>query len=171
MQKKLSQIKLLVLDVDGVLTDGRIIYSDSGEEIKVFNVKDGFGIRLLMDAGIRVGIISGRSSSALAKRCKELGINLIYHGFSNKIQALEDILNMSSITLSHTAFMGDDILDIPVMLRVGLSIAVADASSDVLKRADMITVLKGGKGAVREVCEAILKAKGLWEKMTAPYLS
>ncbi len=171
LQKKLSQIKLLVLDVDGVLTDGRIIYLESGEEIKEFNVKDGFGIRLLMDAGITVGIISGRNSSALIKRCKELGINLVYHGVKNKIQALEDILNITSIPLNHTAFMGDDIPDIPVMSIVCLSIAVADASSDVLARADMTTALKGGKGAVREVCEEILKAKGLWEKTTAPYLS
>lgn len=169
--KKLSQIKLLLLDVDGVLTDGKIIHGNSGEEIKGFNVKDGLGIRLLMNAGIRVGIITGRSSKALSKRCRELGIDLLYQGVKDKVKILETILVTTGTSLTQIAFVGDDLPDLPVMSKVGLSITVSDASPEVIERADMITSFKGGNGAVREVCEAILKSQNLWQQATDRYLS
>jgi 3-deoxy-D-manno-octulosonate 8-phosphate phosphatase (KDO 8-P phosphatase) len=160
---KLKRIKLLLLDVDGVLTDGGIIYNDNGWETKVFNVKDGLGIRLLMEAGIHLGIITGRSSNALNSRCKNLGINLIYDGVRNKIDVLDDLLDQTGVSAEEVAFIGDDLPDLAMMKMVGLSIAVGDAHKSIIDTADMVTSARGVHGAVREVCEAILKAKGLWE--------
>ncbi len=171
IQTKLKKIKLLLLDVDGILTDGSIIYTDTGEEIKKFNAKDGLGIKFLMHAGIRIGIITGRKSNALTSRCRDLGINIIFDGITNKINALESILEHTGISPDETAFAGDDLPDLAVMKRVGLSITVPDASPDVMEKADMITSFKGGHGAVRQICEAILKAKDLWEDIMAEFLS
>ncbi len=161
--KKLNSIKLMLLDVDGVLTDGSIIYNDKGVETKIFNVKDGFGIRLLMDAGIKVGIITGRRSEVLYHRCKNLGINLIFDGIQNKGATLDDIIKKTDIPGHKIAFMGDDLPDLTLFKKVGFSIATADAHEVLCKNADMVTNHKGGNGAVREVCEKILQAKGLWE--------
>lgn len=160
---KLKHIKLLILDVDGVLTDGGIIYNDNGVETKAFNVKDGLGIKLLMKAGIRLCILTGRSSDALYKRCNDLGIDFILDGVGNKADMLDVILDHSGLAFEEVAFMGDDLPDLALMKMVGLSIAVADAHERVRKAADMVTSTKGGAGAVREACEAILSAKGLWE--------
>ncbi len=166
-EQKLKHIKLLLLDVDGVLTDGSIIYNDNGVETKIFNVKDGLGIILLMNAGIKVGIITGRRSAALHHRCKNLGIDLIFDGISDKRICLEKIKEQTGISeTKEIAFVGDDLPDIPIMKRVGLAVAVNNAHQEVLNIADMITDSKGGRGAVREVCEAILHAQGLWEKAT-----
>jgi 3-deoxy-D-manno-octulosonate 8-phosphate phosphatase (KDO 8-P phosphatase) len=162
---KLKRIKLLLLDVDGVLTDGGIIYNDNGSEIKVFNVKDGLGMRLLMEAGIHLGIVTGRRSNALYSRCKDLGINLIYDGVGNKIDVLDGLLDQTGVTVEEVAFIGDDLPDLALMKIIGLSIAVSDAHKSILDHADMVTSAKGGQGAVREVCETILKAKGLWENI------
>jgi 3-deoxy-D-manno-octulosonate 8-phosphate phosphatase (KDO 8-P phosphatase) len=167
---KLKSIKLLLLDVDGVLTDGGIVYSDNDSETKIFNVKDGLGIRLLMEAGIHLGIITGRRSNALSKRCKELGIDLIYDGVANKADALDRILERTGFSFEEVACIGDDLPDLALMRRTGLSIAVADAHATLRENADMITSAKGGRGAVREVCEAILKAKGLWESILERFL-
>jgi len=162
IDNKIQNIKLLLLDVDGVLTDGSITYTDSGEEIKSFNAKDGLGIRLLMDSGVGVGIITGRKSNALVLRCKNLGIELLFDGISDKLQALDAVMETTGISLDAIAFAGDDLPDIPVMKKVGLSFAVADASPDVIKAADITCAQSGGKGAVRHICERILKSKGLW---------
>lgn len=162
-ENKLKHIKVLLLDVDGVLTDGRIIYDDRGVEIKEFNVKDGLGIRMLMSAGIPVGIVTGRSCPALQHRCRNLGIDLVLDGVRNKAEVLEGILHSLSAVPDDIAFMGDDLPDLPLMRRVGLSIAVSDAHPLVAAQAHMVTAAEGGKGAVREVCETILKARGLWE--------
>jgi 3-deoxy-D-manno-octulosonate 8-phosphate phosphatase (KDO 8-P phosphatase) len=162
---KLKRIKLLLLDVDGVLTDGGIIYNDNGSEIKVFNVKDGLGMRLLMEAGIHLGIVTGRRSNALYNRCKDLGINLIYDGVGNKIDVLDELLDQTGVSVEEVAFIGDDLPDLALMKIIGLSIAVSDAHKSILDHADMVTSAKGGQGAVREVCETILKAKGLWENI------
>ena len=159
---KLKRIKLLLLDVDGVLTDGGIIYNDNGAETKVFNVKDGLGIRLLMEAGIHLGIVTGRRSNALYSRCKDLGINIIYDGVRNKIDVLDALLDQTDVSAEEVAFIGDDLPDLALMKIIGLSIAVGDAHKTILDNADMVTSAKGGHGAVREACEAILKAKGLW---------
>jgi len=160
---KLKKIKLLLLDVDGVLTNGGIIYNDSDAETKVFNVKDGLGIKLLMEAGIHLGIITGRRSNALYSRCKDLGINHIYDGVDNKIDVLDELLDQSGVSAEEVAFIGDDLPDLCLMKAIGLPIAVSDAHKTILDNAAMVTSAKGGHGAVREACEAILKAKGLWE--------
>lgn len=168
---KLKRIKLLLLDVDGVLTDGGIIYNDKDAETKVFNVKDGLGIRLIMDAGIHLGIVTGRRSDALYSRCKDLGIKLIYDGVSNKIDVLDALLDQTGASVEEVAFIADDLPDLALMRMIGLSIAVGDAHKTVIDNADMVTSAKGGHGAVREACEAILKAKGLWEDILKGFLA
>jgi len=171
MKNKLSNIELLLLDVDGVLTDGTITYSDSGEQIKSFNSKDGLGLRLLMDSGIKVGIITGRKSKALEYRCQNLGITLLFDGIKDKLEALGNITSQTGTALKKIAFVGDDLIDLPVMKKVGVSFSVLDASRDVKKHSDIVTTQKGGQGAVREVCETILKAKGLWNNILDKYLT
>ena len=165
MQEKLKSIDLLLLDVDGVLTDGGLIYDDNGCQIKKFNSKDGLGIRLLLDFNIKVGIITGRSSKALTHRCQNLGITLLFQGIKDKAEILKQILKQTGIPASNTAFMGDDLPDLPVMKQVGIPIAVSDAHQDLYSIAAIITSARGGHGAVREICEAILKSKGLWSQV------
>lgn len=150
---------MLLLDVDGVLTAGEIIYGDSGEQFKVFNVKDGMGIRLLKEAGILVGIVTARTGEALRHRCNNLGIDLIFDGVHDKAQALEQVAQKSGIVPNFIAFIGDDLQDLSIMKRVGLSIAVADAHEVVRANAHMVTQAPGGRGAVREACETILKGQ------------
>jgi len=171
IQKKLKKIKLLLLDVDGVLTDGSIIYNDNSVETKAFNVKDGLGIRLVMEAGIKVGIVTGRSSNALRHRCENLGVKLIFDGVVNKAAVFKQILEQAQVPADAIAFIGDDLLDISIMKLSGLSIAVADAHATVIENADLVTRAKGGAGAAREICEAILKAQGLWENILTRYNS
>ncbi len=163
INKILKQIKILLLDVDGVLTDGSIIYNDQGIETKAFNAKDGLGIHLLMEAGIKVGIVTGRRSEVLVRRCNDLGIKLLFDNVKDKGAMLELISSKTGIAPENTAFMGDDLIDLPLMMKVGFSAAVADAAEPVKNRASYISSLKGGRGAVREVCEMILKAQDLWE--------
>lgn len=163
--EKLNRIRFLLLDVDGVMTDGSIIYDDRGAEIKKFNVKDGLGIRLLMLSGIRVGIVTGRSSRALKYRCDNLGIDIVFDGMQDKASVLDEMIRTHGTVSDDIAFMGDDLPDLPLMRRVGLSIAVADAHPLVADTAHMITIARGGAGAVREVCEAILSVRGLWENI------
>ena len=169
-KEKLAKIKLLLLDVDGVLTDGKINYTDSGEEIKSFNSKDGLGIRLLMHSGIKVGIITGRKSGALTHRCKNLGIDLLFDGIIDKVKAFNTILEKTKITAEQTAFAGDDLLDLGVMKLAGLSICPVDALPYIQKYADIVTSHKGGEGAVREICDEILKAQDKWETIIDKYI-
>lgn len=171
MEKDLGQIKLLLLDVDGVLTDGRITYTDSGEQVKSFNAKDGLGIRLLMDAGIQVGIVTGRTSGALRHRCANLGITLLFDGIKDKSRALDEIVHRTGIPAETIGFAGDDLIDLPAMTRAGVAFAVADAAEEVKARADFICTKPGGNGAVREICEAILKAGGKWDAILSGFLS
>ena len=166
-----AQIRLLLLDVDGILTDGTIIYSDAGTEIKTFNVRDGLGLRLLMDAGVQVGIITGRKSNALLMRCRDLGIDLVFQGVKDKLKALQTILSQTNIPADRIAFMGDDLPDLAVYDSVGYFITVEDAPFELLARAHYITTCKGGKGAVREVCEKFLKAKGQWPEIVQRFLA
>lgn len=158
-------IKLLALDVDGALTDGRIILDNEGNEYKAFHVRDGHGLKMLMNAGIEVAIITGRHSKVVERRAKELGIKEVYQRCHIKTVALEDIVQKFRLSEDEVAYVGDDIVDIPVFKRVGLPVAVSDASEDAKPFAVMVTKNPGGRGAVREVCDFILKAKGLWEKM------
>lgn len=167
---KLKRIKLLLLDVDGVLTDGCIIYDDKSVETKVFNVKDGLGVRLLTQAGVKVGIVTSRSSKALSHWCNNLGISLMFDGVQEKISVLELISEQTGLLAEEIAFVGDDLPDLPLMRRVGFSIAVADAHKTVIENVDMVTSAKGGAGAVREVCEAILKAQGFWNNILERFL-
>ncbi|MFH0729942.1 MAG: HAD-IIIA family hydrolase [Pseudomonadota bacterium] len=170
LSDRLREIILLLLDVDGVLTDGGIVYNDDGQEIKSFNAKDGLGIRLLMDAGIRVGVVTGRRAPALVHRCKNLGINLIFDGIRDKAEALEQIVAQLGLYKHQIAFIGDDLPDLPIMKRVGVAVAVGDACEAVRERAAMVTTAHGGAGAVREFCEAVLKAKGLWQTIMERFL-
>lgn len=162
---RLKQIALILLDVDGVLTAGQVIYSDSGQETKEFHVRDGLGIRMLMEAGLSVGIVTGRRSMALVHRCRNLGIDLLKDGIRDKAAALEEILKETGVAASATAFVGDDLPDLPIMRRVGAPIAVGDAHDLVKQAAIMTTRARGGCGAVREISERILQARGDWEPM------
>ncbi|MBN1932155.1 MAG: HAD-IIIA family hydrolase [Desulfobacterales bacterium] len=170
ISSKLENIRALLLDVDGVLTDGSIIYNDNGLETKVFNVKDGLGLRLLLKAGIKVGIVTGRRSKAIHHRCKNLGISHLFEGTSNKAAILDFIIDQIGVAANQIAFIGDDLPDISIMRKVGCSIAVNDAHEKIIENADMVTTHKGGAGAVREVCETILKAQGIWEKTLEYFL-
>ena len=165
LSEKLKSIQLLLLDVDGVLTDGAIIYSHDGSETKNFNVKDGLGLKLAMEAGIKVGVVTGRKSPALDHRCRDLGIRYSYAGIQDKAKILEKIAAQTGVAPEHMAYIGDDLPDLSLMRRVGLSIAVADAHEIVLEKADWTTSAAGGCGAVREVCEALLQAQEKWEKL------
>jgi 3-deoxy-D-manno-octulosonate 8-phosphate phosphatase (KDO 8-P phosphatase) len=167
---KLRRIKVLLLDVDGVLTDGGIIYSDTGSELKVFSVKDGLGIVMLREAGIEVGIVTGRRSKALYHRCNDLGIRPVFDGVSDKVGILGQVKDTMGVTAEEIAFVGDDLPDLPLLRKVGLSAATADAHETVREHVDMVTTACGGAGAVREVCEAILKAKGLWDRTVSRFL-
>ncbi len=169
ISEKIKKIRLVLLDVDGVLTDGTIFYDDMGREYKKFNVRDGLGLRLLMDNGIEVGIITARASQALFHRCGDLGISLVMEGIRKKDKALDEILKKTGYKNDEVAFAGDDLLDIPVMKKVGLAVAVYDAHDTVIKIADIILTKKGGRGAVRELCEIILKEQNLWEKIEKRY--
>ncbi len=171
MGKKLNRIKLLLLDVDGVLTDGQITYTDSGEQIKSFSSKDGLGLRLLMDNHIRVGIVTGRKSNALVHRCRNLGIDLVFDGISDKAAAFAKITEQTGILAKDIAFVGDDLIDLPAMIRAGVSFTVPDAPEEVKLKADRVTSARGGHGAVREICELILKSQGVWEQIINKYLS
>lgn len=171
IDKKLKQIKILLLDADGVLTNAQVLYLSNGEEAKSFNVKDGLGIRMLRDTGIKVGIISGRKSSAVNRRAAELGIEYCHTGVKDKLALFDTIMAKAGCAPQQAAFMGDDLVDLAPMKKAGLAIAVADAHEVVKKHADLVTELPGGCGAVREVCERILAAKGLWEEVIKQWLT
>lgn len=159
-QAAARQIRLLLLDVDGVLTDGRLYYGNNGEELKAFHIQDGLGIKLLQRQGIEVGIITGRHSTLLARRAGELGIQQVIQGREDKSRALDELLEKAPLPLAHIAFMGDDLPDLPVMARVGLALTVADCSTTVAARAHWQARRGGGRGAVREAAEFILQAQG-----------
>lgn len=169
MIERLQKIKLLLLDVDGVLTDGRIIFDSNGIESKFFNVKDGHGIKMIQRGGIEVGIISGRKSQVVFNRALELGIGLVYQGALDKMTPYREILTRTGLDDSQVAFMGDDIIDIPVLRRVGFAAAPADAVAEVIPHAHLVTKNRGGWGAVREVCDLLLKGQGTWDSVTARY--
>ena len=169
MAVDLNRIKLLLLDVDGVMTDGRIIYLNDGGEAKAFDVKDGHGLKLVQRAGIKVGIITGRQSDIVARRAAELGIELVYQGAKDKMQPFMEILEKLGLKASEVAYVGDDLVDLPVMRLVGFSVTVADASDDIKPYVDLVTSRPGGRGAVREVCDLLLKQSSLWTSVTSRY--
>jgi 3-deoxy-D-manno-octulosonate 8-phosphate phosphatase (KDO 8-P phosphatase) len=153
-------IALLVLDVDGVLTDGRLYFGPRGEVLKVFDVKDGYGIRRLMDAGVQVAIISGRRSAAVARRARELGIRHVFQGADDKLAVFERLRKRLKLDASQCACVGDDVPDVPIMRAAGLAFAVADAHPAALQAADMATPNAGGRGAVRDICDLLVAARG-----------
>ena len=155
-----KNIKLVVFDVDGVLTDGSIIIGDDGEEYKAFHSRDGHGMKLLQYTGVEIAIITGRTSKVVEHRMNSLGINHLYQGQQIKLPAFEELIKKLNLTADQCAYVGDDIVDLSIMSRVGLAIAVQDAHDVVKKHAHWITPAKGGKGAAREVCELIMKGQG-----------
>lgn len=161
--QKAEKIQLLICDVDGVMSDGLIYMGNNGEELKAFNVRDGYGIRCLLTSGIEVAIITGRQSKLLEARAKTLGITYLYQGQHNKLLAYQQLLDTLNLKPEQTAYIGDDLIDLPVMEKVGLSVAVADAHPLLTPRANYVTRIAGGRGAVRELCDLILLAQGRLE--------
>jgi 3-deoxy-D-manno-octulosonate 8-phosphate phosphatase (KDO 8-P phosphatase) len=170
IEKRAARIKLLLMDCDGVLTDGRITLLPDGDEQKSFHTRDGHGLVLLHRAGIDSGIISGRTSSAVERRARDLGIAHVKQGTWDKIVEFEEVLAAAGIEEEEAAFIGDDVTDIPLMQRVGLAVAVADATQETRAAAHYVTALPGGFGAVREVAELILKAQGRWAELMRKYI-
>ena len=162
--KKAEKVQLLICDVDGVMSDGLIYMGNNGEELKAFNVRDGYGIRCLLTTGIEVAIITGRQSKLLEDRAKTLGITYLYQGQHNKLLAYQQLLDTLNLKPEQTAYIGDDLIDLPVMEKVGLSVAVADAHPLLTPRANYVTRIAGGRGAVRELCDLILLAQGRLEE-------
>jgi 3-deoxy-D-manno-octulosonate 8-phosphate phosphatase (KDO 8-P phosphatase) len=164
-----SKIRLLILDVDGVLTDGSIVLDNEGNEYKSFHVRDGHGIKMLLHAGIRVAVITGRFSEVVERRARELGITEVHQKCRDKRTAYARLAEKYSLSDEEIAYVGDDIIDAPVMAMAGLSVAVSDADEETKKYALLVTSNRGGRGAVREVSDLILKSKGLWKKIVDEY--
>lgn len=171
MQGKLQQIKMILMDVDGVLTGGEIIYSSSGDELKIFNIHDGMGIALARMAGLKTGIITGRMSEMVRRRGEELKIDAVIQGQAHKLAAYEDIKSRYALADADIAFLGDDLPDLCILKRAGFSAAVADASETVKRASDYVTKAAGGRGAVREVIELILGSQGKLEQLERRFMS
>ena len=164
-----ARLRLLLFDVDGVLTDGKILLHPDGTESKRFDIKDGTGLVWAQRVGLKVGLLSARTSSATAQRAAQLGVTIVRQGVASKLQAYDDILRQQQLTDAETAYMGDDLLDLPVIARVGLSACPADAVDEVRSRVDFVSRAVGGDGAVREFVEIVLKAQGRWEALLGAY--
>ncbi|MDO8990315.1 MAG: HAD family hydrolase [Sideroxyarcus sp.] len=170
LTERIKPLRLVVFDVDGVLTDGGLYLSDSGEEMKRFNSLDGHGLKMLRNSGIELAIITGRTSKCVELRAKNLGITRLYQGVEDKLAAMQSLLADLNLEPAAAAFMGDDVVDLPVMLRVGLALSVPAAPQMVRDRAHYVSQREAGHGAVREVCEMILAAQGNLDAQLAPYL-
>jgi 3-deoxy-D-manno-octulosonate 8-phosphate phosphatase (KDO 8-P phosphatase) len=167
---KIKQLKLLILDVDGVLTDGRLFFDEHGKEYKCFHARDGHGIKLLQQSGVEVAVISGRKSQSVAIRMQSLGVEHVYQGHENKRAAFAELLQNLNLRPEQVAHVGDDVLDLPIMLQAGFAVAVFDANFAVKQRADWCTQSPGGLGAVREVCDLIMQVQGTFDAMLQTYL-
>ncbi|HVF45469.1 MAG TPA: HAD hydrolase family protein [Pyrinomonadaceae bacterium] len=170
VERRAADVRLLLLDCDGVLTDGTITPVVGGDELKTFHTHDGHGLVMLHRAGLRSGIISGRTSRLVEARAAGLGITYVRQGALDKISVYESLLAEAAAEPAHVAYVGDDVVDIPLMRRSNLGVAVADATPDTRDAAHYVTRLPGGRGAVREVCELILKAQGRWDELMKKYL-
>ena len=168
---RVKSIRLIAFDVDGILTDGGLYLSDSGEEFKRFNSLDGHGLKMLKASGVELAIITGRTSRCVELRAHNLGIRHLYQGVADKLGAMKTLLAKLNLPPDAAAFMGDDVIDLPAMRHVGLSISVPDAPQIVRDRAHYVTQRDGGQGAVREVCEMLMSAQGTLEGQLAPYLA
>ena len=171
LQARFKNIKLLVLDVDGVMTDGGLTIGDDGQEYKTFHSHDGLGMKLLKSTGVEMAIITGRTSNVVKQRAENTGVTHFYQGAENKLVALDDLIQKSGFKASQCAFMGDDVVDLPPMLKCGLALAVPDAPDLLLKHAHYVTQKSGGRGAVREVCELIMQAQGTFDGLMAGFLT
>ena len=169
LRARIMPVRLLIFDVDGVLTDGRVIYHDDGSEIKAFDVQDGHGIKLVQAAGIEIALITGRYSRAVEHRAAGLGISRVFQSAINKLEAYGQLLAETGLSDRQVGYVGDDLIDIPVLRRVGWAVAVANAISHVRPFAHYVTRARGGEGACREVCELLLHVQGHWENVTRRY--
>jgi 3-deoxy-D-manno-octulosonate 8-phosphate phosphatase (KDO 8-P phosphatase) len=168
--EKASRIRLMLFDVDGVLTDGIVIVHADGSESKGFNIRDGAGMVWAQRAGLMVGLLSARSSTATAQRAAQLAIRIVVQGVKNKLAAFEQIVRDAALDPSAVSYMGDDLIDLPVLARAGFSAAPADAAAEVLERVDWVSASPGGRGAVRELVEFVLRAQSRWDDVMARYL-
>ncbi len=169
--ERAKKIKLLGLDVDGVLTDRRLILSSFGDELKFFDVNDGLGIYLVRRSGVKVVFLTAKASGCVKRRARELKVDKLYHDFHYKITALRKIRRKFRVTDEEICFIGDDLIDIPILKRAGLAVSPPNAMDEVRKISHLITEKQGGRGAVREVCDLILKAQGTWDKVTSRYFN
>lgn len=165
-----KKIKFLVLDVDGVLTDGRMVYGNYGDELKFFSVMDGFGLNLWHRAGLKAIIITAKKSKIVTKRAKEMKISMAYQNAFDKLAAYDKILKKFKAKNEEVCYIGDDLIDLPILTRVGLAVTVPEAAGEVIAKAHYITKRQGGKGAVREAIDFILRSQGKWEEVTKRYL-
>jgi len=170
-EAKLSKIKMFIFDLDGVFTDGSIIINEDGSESKVYNVLDGHGVKLWQRAGFKTAIISGRAAKATSLRAQQLSIEYVFQGCKNKLPVYESLLEQAKLEPDEVAFIGDDVIDLPILTRVGFGVAVANAVSELKQHADYVTKLPGGKGAIREAIELILKRTGKWDALMERYLA
>ncbi len=168
--EKAQKVRLLALDVDGVMTDGRLYFDQAGQEMKAFSTRDGMGIKAVQRCGIQVALITGRQSPMVSQRARELGIDLVFQGSDNKSQALQALLVATGLDAQQVCFAGDDWIDLPVLSQVGFSVAVADADPLVRSRVDWVTAEAGGMGAVRALCNLILAAQGQIDTLLQEYL-
>ena len=168
--EKAKHIKLVIFDVDGVMTDGSLFFGDEGEEYKAFNSLDGHGLRMLQECGVKVAIITGRQSNVVKHRMHDLGVSLIYQGYRDKIPAFEALLKEVALNKNQITYVGDDVVDLPIMSQLDFTIAVQNAHPFVKQHSHWITNRSGGRGAVRDVCEFILEAKGLLDDKLRSYL-
>jgi len=168
--ERARKIKLIIFDVDGVLTDGRLILGDDGLEYKAFNTQDGLGMKLLKASGVDMAIITGRTSNVVTKRAESTGIGHFYQGVEDKLEAFFDLLKQTGLEPEQCAFMGDDVVDLPPMRRCGLALTVPDAAQMVKQHAHFIATREAGRGAVREACEFIMQAQGTFDAQMAQYL-
>ncbi len=171
LAQRIQAIRLIAFDIDGILTDGGLYLADSGEEFKRFNSLDGHGMKMLKASGVELAIITGRTSRCVELRAKNLGIKRLYQGVEDKWGAMQALLKELNLTPDAAAYMGDDVVDLPVMRRVGLSITVPNSPQLVRDHAHYLTQREGGHGAVREICELIMSAQGTLDRQLAPYLS
>lgn len=165
-----SKIRLVIFDVDGVLTDGKLYFDESGREYKCFHARDGHGIKMLRTTGVESAVISGRQSASVARRMENLGIDLVFQGIEDKLAVFQSICQQMQLSPEHVAHVGDDLLDLPVMRRAGFSVAVADANDAILPYAHWQTRCAGGCGAAREVCDLLMTAQGTLTAVIARYL-
>lgn len=171
LQASFKNIRLLVLDVDGVMTDGGLTIGDDGQEYKTFHAHDGLGMKLLKASGVELAIITGRTSNVVKKRAESTGVGHFYQGAEDKLVAFNDLIKASGLQASQCAFMGDDVVDLPPMLKCGLALAVPNSPALVLEHAHYVTIKSGGHGAVREVCELIMQAQGTFDAQMAQFLT